>query len=209
MKISTPKILLTFAHRGEAQEFLEKKRFQVLDFSVNGFYDSTDEFLLLTGEGIACTKERLSAVCGEFRHQIAEVINLGIAGGLSEEISIGEIYRIGAVLREPAGGQSFGTYRSAETSAAVDCITAGKRVLDEEYALRLAGFAKVVDRELWGIAAVCAQLQLPFRSCKLISDRAGENTETQEIKRRAPEYSARLYQFYCDLQPTPQKNHFR
>lgn len=193
------KTLLTFAHRGEARFFLEKKRFREVNFPVNHFYDSANEFLLITGEGITSATARVSAVCDKFRQQIAEVINLGIAGSLHDEISPGEICSIGTVFREPEVGKAFEVYRSAESRPTADCITAGERVLDEEYARRLAGLAPLTDRELWAVAAVCALFQIPFRSYKLVSDRAGEHTDTREIKRRAGEYSARLYQFYCKL----------
>jgi nucleoside phosphorylase len=200
MKSDDPEILLTFAHYGEAGAFIREKGFQPLDFCDNGLYESSNTLLLLTGEGISSTMERLSAVCREFKHHISEVINLGIAGSLSKELNIGEIYSIRSVIREPHSGKRFETYLSAETRATADCITAGKRVLDDDYARRLAGFAQLADRELWAVAAVCAQFQLPFRSYKLISDMAGKNTHPGEIKRRAREYSIELYQFYSALQ---------
>jgi hypothetical protein len=85
MKSDDPEILLTFAHYGEAGAFIREKGFQPLDFCDNGLYESSNTLLLLTGEGISSTMERLSAVCREFKHHISEVINLGIAGSLSKK----------------------------------------------------------------------------------------------------------------------------
>lgn len=194
---TSQKTLLVFAHRGEAEAFLKQGGFKSLPFSFKGLYEFEREMLLLTGEGIHSVIEKLPAVCAAFRQNISEIINLGIAGSLSDEIELGEIYAIRKILREGAAPNSFPVFRSADDTAQTDCITAEQRVLEKSYAARLAPFAPVVDRELWGIASVCSRFNLPFRSYKLISDRAGEDAKTPDIKRRAAEYSARLYEYYC------------
>jgi len=196
-QFSKQKTLLAFAHRGEANAFLKQGRFQPLPFSLKGLYDSGCEMLLLTGEGIHPVMEKLEAVCSAFHQNISEIINLGIAGSLNDEIVLGEIYAIRKIFREGAAPNSFPAFRSSDDTAETNCITAEKRVLEKSSAARLAPFAPVVDRELWAIASVCSRFNLPFRSYKLISDRAGEGIETPNIKRRAAEYSARLYEYYA------------
>lgn len=196
-QFSKQKTLLTFAHRGEAETFLKQGRFQPLPFLFKGFYESERELLLLTGEGIQSAIERLTAVCAAFRQNIIEVINLGIAGSLDDGIEVGEIYAIRKVFREGVESNPFPAFSSSDDTANTNCITAEKRVLESDYAARLAPFAPVVDRELWAVASVCSRFSLPFRSYKLISDRAGENVVTLDIKRRAAEFSARLYEYYC------------
>lgn len=190
------KKLLTFAHRGEAQAFLRQDRFQPLPFSVKGLYESESELLLLTGEGIQSVVERLTTVCAVFQQKVSEIINLGIAGALNDEIKLGEIYAIRKVLREGIVSDSFPVFRSSDDTARVDCITAEKRVMEKSGAARLASFAPVVDRELWAIASLCSRFSLPFRSYKLISDHAGEDTDTADIKRRASEFSSKLFEYY-------------
>lgn len=195
-QFSKQKTLLAFAHRGEAEAFLKQGRFKALPFSFKGLYESEREMLLLTGEGIHSVIEKLGAVCAAFHQNISEIINLGIAGSLNNEVELGKIYAIRMILREGVSPNSFPVFRSADVTAQTDCITAEKRVLEKSYAARLASFAPVVDRELWAIASLCSRFGLPFRSYKLISDRAGEDAETLNIKRRATEYSARLYEHY-------------
>ena len=190
------KSLLIFAHPGEAQAFLAGINFQPIVFSVKGLYEAEREFLLLTGGGLRSTGKKLAAVCDAFRKNISQVINLGIAGSLDERCAEGEIYPIRNVFRESRSGEVFEIYRSAGSQAVIDCISAEKAVLNPSHAARLSPLASMVDMELWAIAAVCSQFNLPFRAYKLISDIAGHNTDFRKIKARAGEYSERLYRFY-------------
>ena len=132
-----------------------------------------------------------------FHQNASQVINLGIAGSLDKNIQLGEIYSIRKVFREGVAPNSFPVFRSFDDTAQADCITAEKRVVEKSYATSLAPFAPIADRELWAIASVCSRFNLPFRAYKLISDRAGEDTDTSGIKRRALEFSSRLYEYYC------------
>lgn len=190
------KPLLVFAHRGEAQAFLARIRFQAIIFSSGGLYESEREYLLLTGTGLRPAGKKLAVVCEAFREQISEVINLGIAGSLDERWALGEIYPIREIFREPRSGEVFETYRSADSQAVADCISAGKAVLNPSHAAQLSSFAHIVDMELWAIAKVCSHFRLPLHSYKLISDIAGHNTDFAMIKSRAAKYSERLYRFY-------------
>ncbi len=201
------KPLLIFAHRGEAQEFLQRLPFQAADTEFKGFYETEERLLLLCGEGLQAVEERLSALLGAFGKNISLVLNLGIAGSLSDSLTAGEIYPIRAVYREPEGGQAFPAFRSADPNAKIDCISAVKRVLIRDYVRRLAPFAAIVDRELWAIASLCARQGIPFRSCKLISDRAGVDTSTVDYKARARQFSEQLFDFYTThlrtIEPQP------
>lgn len=189
-------ILLIFAHRGEAQEFLQRLPFQAADTEFKGFYETEERSLLLCGEGLPAAHARVSAVLNAFGETLSLVLNLGIAGSLSDSLTAGEIYPIRAVYREPEEGQAFPAFRSADPNARIDCISARRRVLTRDYAQRLAPFAPIVDRELWAIASLCAQQGIPFRSCKLISDRAGMDTPALDFKRRARQFSEQLFDFY-------------
>jgi nucleoside phosphorylase len=193
------KILLTIAHRGEAQEFLRKGRFNPRPFYFDGVYASDREILLLTGEGLQTSTEKTAAVCAAFRDEIFMVINIGIAASLDAQIQPGNIYSIRTAYAETNQHIVFKTFTSEDQTAVADCISAHHRVLEAGDARRLAAFAPIVDRELWGCASVCALFNLPFRSYKLISDVAGDNSRCPDIQERAAEFSERLYQFYCEL----------
>ena len=73
-------LLLTIAHRGEAQEFLNRTFTQAVDFHFPGVYRDGDQLLLLTGEGIEQAILRISSVLTYFGSKIDRVLNMGIAG---------------------------------------------------------------------------------------------------------------------------------
>jgi len=207
MSGSGNKPLLIFAHRGEAQEFLQQLPFQAADTAFKRFYETEQQALLLTGEGLRAAEERLSAFLNAFGKHISTVINLGIAGSLSDALPAGEIYPIRTAYREPEAGPAFPSFHSAAPAAQRDCISARKRVLTPAYAQRLASFAPIVDRELWAIASLCADYSLPFLAYKLISDRAGVDTSTVDYKARARQFSEQLFDFYTThlrtIEPQP------
>jgi hypothetical protein len=185
--------LLTFAHRGEAQHFLKEGNYTSLPFIFDGAYRNSDSFLLITGEGLKNASEKTAAFCGAFSDEIKEVFNIGVAGALSPSIELGVIYSIRSSYAE----DQFKSYSSLESASKIDCISSHKRVFDIKEAAHLECFANLVDRELWSIGAIATLFKVPFHAIKLASDRVGENSEIcQVIKDQAPEFSARLYDFF-------------
>ncbi len=206
MKINAPpKTLLTFAHRGEAQEFIKKGKFKAAPFYFDGLYQAERELLLLTGEGLQSTTEKTSAVCAAYRDEISMLINFGISASLDPQITIDTIYSIRTVYAEKGNQVAFKTFSSEDSDAAIDCLSANNRVLEPEYARHLSAFAPVVDRELWACASICELFKLPFRSYKLISDMGGDGAICPDIKDRALEFSERLYRHYCQLRLSSSK----
>lgn len=192
----TAKPLLTFAHRGEAQAFLRQRQFRSRAFFFDGIYESDRELLLLTGEGLQSTTERLAAVCGAFREEIGCVINLGIAGSLVPHCLPGKIYPVRTAYGFRGGQVQFKSYTGSDPGAEIDCISADQRILQADEAARLSHFAALVDRELWAAAAVCALFNLPFLAYKLVSDRAGEGEFCANIREQAGRFSEQLLQYY-------------
>jgi len=193
-------ILLTFAHMGEAQHFIRRKHTQPVDFFFDGVYRTDDEMLVITREGLQATTERVSAVCTYFRSRISQVINFGIAGSLDEQLELNQIYGIRYVFLEINGECFERKFKTANSRAKKDCVTASKRVLNDHCAEKLSGFAHIVDRELWAIASVCKLFRIPFQAYKLISDRAGNSTSTAEVKEKSELFSKHLFDFYKKLQ---------
>jgi nucleoside phosphorylase len=93
-------LLVTIAHRGEAQEFIKRTFTQPVDFHFQGVYRSGDDFLLLTGEGIETAILRVSSILTYFGKKIDRVLNMGIAGALASALQINQIYGIRHVYRE-------------------------------------------------------------------------------------------------------------
>jgi nucleoside phosphorylase len=189
-------LLIVIAHRAEAQEFINRKFKQEVDFHFKGLFRSNEDMLLISGEGIQNTTMRLTSVYTYFSHQIDRIINFGIAGSLNKNYQINQIYGIHGVFHELI---HYPSYQCKETFSQVDCISALQPVLDGEYAGRLSANAGVVDRELWAIGAVCTLFAIPFKSYKLISDIAGDQTNIKEIKKNAPQFSKHLFDFYKKL----------
>jgi len=192
-------ILLAFAHKGEAREFIQRKHTIPVDFYFDGVFRNDNEILLITKEGIQSTTERMSSVCTYFGNKIEMAINLGIAGSLDKRLQVNQIYGINKIYVEPLLINDTRIFSTWQQNSKVDCITAFNPVLDDKYAKRLAKFANVVDGELWACASVCSLYKIPLKSYKLISDRAGSNTSLQGIKRKASVFSKHLFDFFKKL----------
>lgn len=188
--------LFTFAHRGEAQIFLKREGYKPIPFYFDGLYDNGTNFLLITGEGLQKTTEKVAAVCAFYKSRIPQIINFGIAGSLSLELQLGEIYSVRTVYREDEF-HSFTSSEGLSSFSRFDCISALNRVVTDEKAEQLGYFAQIVDRELWAIGSCAALFKIPFRSYKLIADRAGSQTDCLDLKKRALSFSEKIYDYFC------------
>ena len=190
---------MTIAHRGEAQEFIKRTFTQPVDFYFQGVYRGGEDFLLLTGEGIETSIIRVSSVLTYFGSKIDRILNMGIAGSLVSSLQINQIYGIRNVYHQFYPEIDYPKFSCKETFSKTDAITATRRVTEKNYARSLRKTAQICDRELWGIGLTCNQFQIPFKSYKLISDYAGENSEPENIKSKSSLYSKHLYDFYTKL----------
>jgi nucleoside phosphorylase len=195
-------ILLHIAHRGEAQHFISTLDLKASQEVFAGVYAGSgannDLMLLIAGEGLTNTHNKLSYLLGKY--PIKKVVNLGIAGVLDTSIKLDQIVGITtsyAFIDKPQF-HSYSTLSSLALKASnnYSCITTNDRVLDDELAKKLAPFAPVVDRELWALASSCTSFGIKFESYKYLSDYAGINTECLDIKNRASEFSQKLLEFY-------------
>lgn len=180
--------LLVFAHRGEAQSFIKHHKFQD-----ENLYRGVTYCVLITGEGIwEATK------LGRYLSDIDRVINLGIAGALTRDLKLEEIYPIRTHYLYEYEKPQFKSF-SNELDGQLDCITCLDRILDDKLANTLSNFAQIVDREAWMLAKISQDAGIPFESYKLISDYAGRETACFDIKEKAKEYSDTLFDYYQSL----------
>jgi len=184
--------LLTFAHRGEAQHFLKNDDYKPLEFEFKGLYKNERNYLLITGEGLQSTEERMSALLSQPNLTIYKVINLGIAGTFDENLKLESVHSVKLIKKEDESE----TFQSSDVYADIICISAFNRVLNVEYKNNLAKRAQIVDRELWAYAKVCNKYQIPIYSFKLISDYAGDTTDFHQIIQKSKEHSKKLYDYY-------------
>ena len=192
-------ILLTMAHKGEAQEFIRRKHNIRVEFYFTGLYRHEDELLLLTGSESENIGERISAVILYFGSRITDVLNFGIAGALNKELQINQVYGVKRVIAEDRPPTQENYYLTANLRGLVDCVSTAQPVLTDEQARSLAARADIVDMENWHVAMACQKRQLPLKSYKLISDFAGSGTDSKAIRKNAALFSRHLFDFYKKL----------
>jgi nucleoside phosphorylase len=174
--------LFVFAHRGEAQSFLDNDGYKAI---TNELYQNDKSLLLITGEGMFEVMIKLTKILENYK--INEIINLGVCGALQDIKQ--DIYSIRTVY----GQEQFKSFTSNDPQAMTDIITSQDRALTKQDKEKLSPFAQLVDRELWAIAYVANKYKIPFRAYKLISDNVNETDFCDRVKERASLYSQDLY----------------
>nr|MBA2403488.1 hypothetical protein [Bdellovibrionales bacterium] len=151
-------------------------------------FESENLVCLITGEGPFEAATSVATLLGQQKYH--EVINLGIAGSLSDEYAVGSIHPVRSVYLVIDGKPQFKSFKSFEQG--LDCVTSFERILNPEKALPLTGLAHLVDREAWGVAMAAKTLAVPFHSYKLISDQAGSLGACEVVREKADEWSQKL-----------------
>jgi nucleoside phosphorylase len=177
--------LITMAHPGEAQGVIETFQLKKHQSDV---WIGEDFVLLITGEGPfeAATRTALEIS----RHSLSHILNIGIAGTISEKVKVGDIVEVRSVYLVQ---ELRPTFKSFELSPrGHDCLTSFERILDPEKATLLRGLGSLVDRELWGVAMAAKTAGLPVSSWKIISDDAGSLKACELVKEMAQELSDKI-----------------
>lgn len=177
--------LITMAYLGEAQGVIEKFKLTKIKPDL---FKNEEMVLLITGEGPfeAATKTALEIP----QHKITSIINLGIAGSLSEELRPFDFVPVRTIYLVQDLKPQFKTFQSEDKG--VDCLTSFERILDPEKARVLKGIAHIVDREAWGVAMAAKSAGIPMKSYKVISDMAGTSGACELVKETAEELSEKL-----------------
>lgn len=182
------KRLLSFAHFGEAQFFLSDpnlafKKSSSYDF----FFEGNGVDLILTGEGIFQTLFRLTQILTQasYRNGYQDCLNIGIAGSIAPHLKKYDLAQIRTVYFLQGKSFEFHTFTSssAKLSSTIlyDVVTSQDRIIEQQIKSDISGFGDMVDRELWAIAYVCHQFNLPWDSYKIISDEFDSKTHCRLI----------------------------
>ena len=177
--------LITMAHLGEAQgviDLLQLKR------QTPQIFEGETITCLLTGEGPFEAATATALELGKKAYK--KVINLGIAGSLSNEFAVGTLHAVRSIYLVIDGKPQFKSFKSSDSG--LDCVTSFERILSPEKAKPLTGVAQLIDREAWGVAMACKTSGVPFESYKLISDQAGTLGACEVVKDMAQEWSLEL-----------------
>ena len=199
--------LLVFAHYGEAKEFIKNIPAIRARFDLHPqFYIAPDLALLITGEGMDRVFLSLGKVLAQLS-EIEQVNNFGIAATLDEQLARDRIVGVRTVYRYLSSAMEFKSYSSSDEQANLDCVSSFQRIQNPREAKKLSHFGDLLDRELWAIGALCHFHHIPFRSFKLLSDRADGNASCQLIQSRTDEYSQRLFQQFERLPKDISQDH--
>lgn len=189
--------LLVFAHRGEAQAFFNQWEFAPVEFYFSGLFKTKNYYLLITGEGLKDASEKTVAVIANFKEELDEVINIGIAGSLSPKLKIGDTAWVRSSYAQNAERCEFKSFTTTQHSG-LDCISAYSRVTTLEEKKMLSSFADMVDRELWSIMSAAHLFSLPAFALKLISDEAESDDFCKLVKEEAPALSKKMLQAFLE-----------
>jgi len=190
------KTLLSFAHYGEAQFFLDNSEFQFKKHSYLGyFYEGETCDLLLTGEGVISTLFRVAQILSKNAElKYSKVLNLGVVGSISKKyqpfdlVSIRTVYNLNqSQLQHHSFTNSLPTHLPQ-----VDLITVQDRVLELKAKREVSGFGEVIDRELWATAYACYQAKTEWASIKVVSDDLSSHTDCKLIFDQKKEFSQLL-----------------
>lgn len=189
--------LLTFAHRNEAKAFFSNDQFKLVPGIVPECYQNNNTLLLITGEGTYNAISKTALLLGQKKFSIKHIINLGIVGGLNQSLKKFSIVDVRTIYCENGKDVEFKSFTTINSKADVDCISSSKRVFDATYSQKLACFADIVDRELWGVAFAAHSLNIPLSSHKIISDTPELDTNICEmVQENSLQYAEKLYQYY-------------
>lgn len=184
--------LFCFAHRGEAQCFLEELSPQKTQ--IENLYQTTQGLILICGEGPEKAMTSLSYALGLFP-SITSVINYGICGMLRGDWT-NSLQRIRCIYSFRGNEMQFLSFQVNETGK--DLISSDKRINDLSGREKLAYFGDLVDREAWSLAFVCRQFGRSFECFKLPSDNA-EEVVCSDIKSNALLYSQKFFEHFEKL----------
>jgi nucleoside phosphorylase len=196
-EIFVKKSLLIFAHKGEASHFFQMIKFAPVDFSLKGLFVSENYFLLLTGEGLFSAGKKTAAVLTKYHNEISEIYNIGTVGALTDKLSLDQIVWVKNVTVDKL------SFTSQDRRATINCFSANERISTPEARADLSNIADIVDRELGAIATVSSQFDRPFSAIKYISDGPHSENFTEDIIKKAPLISQKLYQEFENRNNNP------
>lgn len=198
--------LICMAHKGEAKSFIQSNLNFIQIEKIFYLSKSKNCALLITGEGILEVLPKLSFYLGKYS-EIKSITNLGIAGSLNDDISIGSIVNVENVLSYALTPPRRDIYQTDNNHfiddikqkiniLTINCITTDHRILLENDAHSLCSLAHIVDREAWANARVASIFNKQFFCYKYISDRAGHTTKDLNFKQLSKSFSDALFNFY-------------
>lgn len=138
-------------------------------------YESAKLHLLRTGVGWQSAGKSFAAYLKQ--HKPDTIINIGLAGCLSDECVPGQIYSVHRVVHEKSGaGIEVPHERKDKQLAPVSLLTVDEAVFSNVKRNQLFHnfTTKLVDMEAFYLAEICTKNAIPFKCIKITSDNADE-----------------------------------
>lgn len=191
--------LLVFATLKEAQPSLE-----LLGLSPN----SNRSFYLFEGGGVLITGMGAIAAATAVSHYIQDfdtVWNLGVAGALNKNLSVGEMVEVGSAAKwsgalslSPHALSLFEATHPLLGKGTPRLITSDYPVHSQELGKTLSQQADLLDMEGYGVATAAERANKPWRLTKRISDFCSEDG-SQLIQKELPKAAKELASLLVDL----------
>lgn len=191
---SEMELLLSNLHQDNYR--VKENVFKTYEFNINN-----KEFVgIVSGVGkikASAATEHLLA-----KNEISKVLNFGMAGGIDDSVSIGDVVNIVASYDHDEDLSAFGHEKVKRKLVSIEnfeapqgvCVSGDKFVNDnlEAKEINRRYNALCYEMELSAIALICNMHKVPVLSIKYISDKADENAEfdfDESLKRAANEFS--------------------
>ena len=137
--------------------------------------------------GMGPEKARSATISLLQTHAVSRIINPGVAGALSDQVSVGDIYRVSSVFLWPnACAPLTGPHDTLIDLPARRLVTVNEPVFDPARRNELARLADLVDMEGAAIAQVCATQQVPLYMIKGVTDQAGAQDRKRLLQNLGP-----------------------
>lgn len=169
-----------------------------LPFVLGGAYKTENEYILITGEGIQNSTEKLGAFLALHHQEIKKIINFGVCGlldpGYKEYFEkLIQVRTVYLCLKDQMEFKSY-SLGQIEKLIKLDCITHS----DRTHKTDLIPFGQVIDRELWAYCSVASKFKIELNSIKCVSDIVNESEDNicELVKEKANFYSDLFFEFY-------------
>lgn len=184
--------LLTFAHFGEAQSFINGLKLNKKETEKLKIYSRDNIFVLITGQGMNNAQFSLRNFINNNQNEINRLFNFGIAGKIESSLSLNHVYSIRAVCSK--SGQKFNLHKEK----GIDCFSSDKLISGQRSIEKLLALGQIVDMELWCIAAIAAELNIHLSAYKVISDDVSKEVDFRKIMENSQFYSEILFKYYIE-----------
>jgi nucleoside phosphorylase len=190
--------LVLFSTDLEAEDCLSNFSLKSIPSEKGLLYEGDFGFLLITGMGSLNTLSSLYNL--PFKPSF--ILSLGVAGSLSDNLAIGEIYEAGAIHRYlPPSLWKDNHMKNFHQRlySSLNKEHQGLSIVSSDFPIHelqekklLAKHFQLVDMESYAIGHYCQQENVDFKIIKAISDTPSENASNGEIPKRLKKLSKSL-----------------